>query len=125
MLPPTFRTATNSRAYRKARCPTGSSTTAKSTQIWNRTIGSTCPRNNLRKDSHSRGITGSSSGGICAFNAAWFHNELFSRVVSRIGSFTSIQWHPGEIEGGNIYPFKIRKEAKRNIRVWLQDGAND
>ena len=80
---------------------------------------------NIRKDAYSRGITGSSSGGICAFNAAWFHNELFTRVISRIGSFTSIQWHPGEIEGGNVYPFKIRKEAKRNIRVWLQDGAND
>lgn len=80
---------------------------------------------NIRKDAYSRGITGSSSGGICAFNAAWFHPELFSRVASRVGSFTSIQWHPGEIEGGNVYPFKIRKEAKRNIRVWLQDGEND
>jgi enterochelin esterase-like enzyme len=80
---------------------------------------------NIRKDAYSRGITGSSSGGICAFNAAWFHPEMFSRVLSRVGSFTSIQWHPGEIEGGNVYPFKIRKEAKHNLRVWLQDGAND
>jgi enterochelin esterase family protein len=80
---------------------------------------------NLRPDSYSRGIAGSSSGGICSFNAAWFHPELFSRVLSRIGSFTSIQWHPGAIDGGNVYPFKIRKEAKRNIRVWLQDGSND
>jgi hypothetical protein len=24
-----------------------------------------------------------------------------------------------------VYPFKIRKENKRDIRVWLQDGAND
>ena len=24
-----------------------------------------------------------------------------------------------------MYPFKVRKEPKRNIRVWLQDGAND
>jgi len=80
---------------------------------------------NLRGDSYSRAIAGNSSGGICAFNAAWFHPELFSRVLSRIGSFTSIQWHPGTIDGGNVYPFKIRKEAKRNIRVWLQDGNND
>lgn len=80
---------------------------------------------NLRQDSYSRAIAGNSSGGICSFNAAWFHPELFSRVLSRIGSFTSIQWHPGVIEGGNVYPFKIRKEAKRNIRVWLQDGSND
>ncbi len=82
-------------------------------------------RYNIREDAYSRGITGSSSGGICAFNAAWFHPEMFSRVASRVGSFTSIQWHPGEIEGGNVYPFKIRKEEKRNMRVWLQDGAND
>ena len=46
-------------------------------------------------------------------------------MLSRIGSFTSIQWKPGEIDGGNVYPFKIRKEAKRNIRVWLQDGTED
>jgi enterochelin esterase family protein len=51
--------------------------------------------------------------------------SLSSRVLSRIGSFTSIQWHPGVIDGGNVYPFKIRKESKRNIRVWLQDGSND
>ncbi len=49
----------------------------------------------------------------------------FSRVLSRIGSFTSIQWQLGEIDGGNVYPFKIRKEPKRNIRVCLQDGSGD
>jgi enterochelin esterase family protein len=80
---------------------------------------------NLRKDGYSRAIAGDSSGGICAFNAAWQRPGEFSRVLSRIGSFTSIQWRPGEIDGGNVYPFKIRKEAKRNIRVWLQDGSGD
>ncbi len=80
---------------------------------------------NIRKDGYSRGISGSSSGGICAFNAAWWQNDQFSRVLSHIGSFTSIQWHPHEIEGGNVYPFKIRKEPKHNIRVWLQDGSED
>jgi enterochelin esterase-like enzyme len=80
---------------------------------------------NLRTDGYSRAIAGDSSGGICAFNAAWFKPDEFSRVLSRIGSFTSIQWRPGEIDGGNIYPFKIRKEPKRNIRVWLQDGSED
>ncbi len=80
---------------------------------------------NLRKDAYSRAIAGDSSGGICSFNAAWFEPGEFSRVLSRIGSFTSIQWRPGQIDGGNVYPFKIRKEAKRNLRVWLQDGAND
>jgi len=80
---------------------------------------------NIRKDGYSRGIAGNSSGGICAFNVAWHQPEQFSRVLSRIGSFTSIQWKPGVIDGGNVYPFKIRKEPKRNIRVWLQDGSGD
>jgi enterochelin esterase family protein len=78
----------------------------------------------LRKDAYSRAIAGQSSGGICAFNAAWQHPELFSRVLSMIGSYTSIQWKPG-IGGGHDYPFKVRKEPKRNIRVWLQDGMQD
>ncbi len=83
-------------------------------------------RYNLRSDGYSRAIGGESSGGICSFNAAWYFPDQFTRVFSRIGSFTSIQWHPGELEGGDIYPFKIRKETqKRNIRVWLQDGAED
>ncbi|MBI3207658.1 MAG: hypothetical protein HYZ37_02005 [Candidatus Solibacter usitatus] len=80
---------------------------------------------NIRKDGYSRGIAGNSSGGICAFNVAWFQQDQFSRVLSRIGSFTSIQWKPGVIDGGNVYPNKIRKEPKRNIRVWLQDGNMD
>ncbi len=79
----------------------------------------------LRTDGYSRALAGESSGGICAFNAAWFMPDQFSRVISRVGSFTSIQWKTGQPDGGNDYPFKIRKEPKRNIRVWLQDGFND
>jgi enterochelin esterase family protein len=80
---------------------------------------------NLRTDAYSRAIAGNSSGGICAFNAAYRRPELFSRVLSRVGSFTSIQWKPGVLDGGNLYPFLIRKDTKKNIRVWLQDGSND
>jgi enterochelin esterase family protein len=80
---------------------------------------------NIRRDAYSRAIAGQSSGGICAFNVAWQQPDQFSRVLSRIGSFTSIQWRPGLLEGGNVYPFKIRKEPRRNIRVWLQDGSED
>lgn len=79
----------------------------------------------LRTDGYSRAIAGESSGGICAFNAAWWRPEEFSRVYSRIGSFTSIQWKPGELDGGNVFPFAIRKQAKRNIRVYLSDGSED
>jgi enterochelin esterase-like enzyme len=80
----------------------------------------------LRPDGYSRAIAGESSGGICAFNVAWIIPDKFSRVHSAVGSFTSIQWRPQDkLEGGNVYPFKVRKEPKRNIRVWMSDGHDD
>jgi enterochelin esterase-like enzyme len=80
----------------------------------------------LRPDGYSRAIGGESSGGICAFNVAWLMPDKFARVHSAVGSFTSIQWHPEEkLDGGNVYPFKVRKEPKRNIRVWMSDGSDD
>jgi len=82
---------------------------------------------NIRKDAYSHAITGLSSGGICSFNAAWQMPDQFSRVISWIGSFESIQWKedPKVPDGGQDYPTKILREPRRNIRVWLQDGSND
>ncbi len=82
---------------------------------------------NLRKDAYSHAITGLSSGGICSFNAAWQMPDVFSRVLSWIGSFASIQWkeNPANSDGGQDYPDKILREPHRDIRVWLQDGSND
>lgn len=65
-----------------------------------------------------RCIMGMSSGGICAFNAAWERPDQFGRVVSHVGSFTNIR-------GGHIYPSRVRMNGKKPIRVFLQGGAND
>ncbi len=73
---------------------------------------------NLRDDAASHAIGGASSGGICAFTAAWHRPDLFGRVCSQIGSFTNIR-------GGNAYPELVRGEAKKPIRVFLYDGSND
>ena len=82
---------------------------------------------NIRKDSYSRAIMGLSSGAICSFNAAWQMPEQFSRVISWIGSFVSLQWkeNPANADGGQDYPDKVLRESKRNVRVWLQDGSRD
>jgi enterochelin esterase-like enzyme len=82
---------------------------------------------NIRTDAYSRAIMGLSSGAICSFNAAWQQNDQFSRVISWIGSFVSLQWkeNPENPDGGQDYPDKILRESKRNIRVWLQDGSRD
>jgi enterochelin esterase family protein len=81
---------------------------------------------NVRKDAYSRGIAGDSSGGISSFNVAWWQPDQFSRVLMRIASFANLQQnHPGQFDGGNTFPYRVRREEKRNIRVWSQDGAED
>jgi enterochelin esterase family protein len=82
---------------------------------------------NIRRDAYSRAVMGISSGGICSFNAAWQMPDQFSRVITWIGSFVSIQWkeNPAVSDGGQDYPEKVLREARRNIRVWLQDGNQD
>jgi enterochelin esterase family protein len=73
---------------------------------------------NLTKDPEGRAICGISSGGICAWTAAWERPDAFRKVLSHVGSFTNIR-------GGHVYPALIRKTEKKPIRVFLQDGAND
>ena len=73
---------------------------------------------NITKDPAGRATAGISSGGICAFTAAWERPNEFGRVLSHIGSFTNIR-------GGHIYPALIRKSEKKALKVFLQDGTND
>ena len=80
----------------------------------------------LRQDGYSRAIAGESSGGICAFNAAWSCPTNLRACIPAVGSFTSIQWRSKEnADGGNVYPFMVRKDPKRNIRMWMSDGTDD
>jgi enterochelin esterase-like enzyme len=72
----------------------------------------------LTTDPTRRTICGISSGGICAFTAAWFRPDAFGRVVSHCGSFTAIR-------GGHNYPFLIRSTERKPIRVWMQSGSAD
>ena len=72
----------------------------------------------LRKDAAGCAICGISSGGICAFTAAWERPDLFSKVISHVGSFTNIR-------GGDAYPGIIRKTERKPIKIFMQDGMND
>jgi enterochelin esterase family protein len=79
------------------------------------------------KDPLRRGIAGASSGGICAFNAAWQRPESFSKVFTTIGSFTNIRGviSKGAEKGGNLYPQMVLDSPKKNIRIFSQDGSHD
>lgn len=73
---------------------------------------------NLTNDPDQRAICGASSGGICAFTAAWERPDAFQKVLSHIGSFTNIR-------GGHNYQAVIRKTPKKPLRIFLQDGDHD
>ena len=75
-------------------------------------------RYTLTTDPERRALVGASSGGICAFTAAWERPDYFRKVVSHIGSFTNIR-------GGYVYPSLIRQTDRKPLRVFLQDGSND
>ena len=72
----------------------------------------------LSTDPARRIICGISSGGICAWTAAWFRPDAFGRVLSHCGSFTNIR-------GGHNYPYLVRTTPRKPIRAFLTSGAKD
>jgi gluconolactonase len=72
----------------------------------------------LSRDPNDRAIAGLSSGGIGAFTAAWQRPDLFSRVISTIGTFITMR-------GGDQYPGLIRKTEPKPLRIFLEDGSAD
>jgi hypothetical protein len=85
---------------------------------------------NLTQDPEGRAIGGTSSGAICAFTVAWERPDIFRKVISCIGSYTSIGYRPARdgqpmIPGGDLYPTLIRKNLIKPIKIFLQDGSND
>jgi enterochelin esterase-like enzyme len=73
---------------------------------------------NIAKDPERRGIGGASSGAIAAFTVAWERPNEFRKVLSIVGSFTNLR-------GGHAYADLVRKNDKKPIRIFLQDGRND
>jgi gluconolactonase len=73
---------------------------------------------NISSDANNRGIGGSSSGAICAFNVAWERPDSFRRVFSNIGTFVGLR-------GANELRTLVRKYEPKRLRVWLMDGSND
>lgn len=85
---------------------------------------------NVSNDPDQHLIGGTSSGAICAFTVAWHRPDVFHKVISMIGSFTSIGYSPAHdgkpmTPGGDLYPGLIRKSPIKPIKIFLQDGSND
>ncbi|MBI5833422.1 MAG: RICIN domain-containing protein [Armatimonadetes bacterium] len=72
----------------------------------------------LSERGNDRCIAGGSSGGICAFNAAWWRPDAFSRVYANSGSFVAFR-------GGHEFPTLVRKTEAKPIRAYLTTGTHD
>ena len=80
----------------------------------------------LTKNPEGRGAIGQSSGGAAAFTMAWFHPELYRRVISYSGSFTRLQRNATYPQGAwGYHETIIPAEEKKPIRIWMQVGSED
>ncbi|HEV8066170.1 MAG TPA: alpha/beta hydrolase-fold protein [Planctomycetaceae bacterium] len=82
----------------------------------------------LTKDPEGRATTGCSSGGSCAMIMAWYHPELYHRVLTYSGTFVNQQWpHNLETPHGawEFHERLIRNSPVRPLRIWMEVGDSD
>jgi len=82
----------------------------------------------LTKDPEGRATMGGSSGGSCALIMAWYHPELYHRVLTYSGTYVNQQypWNP-ETPGGawDFHRTLIPNSPKKPIRIWMEVGDRD
>ncbi len=79
-------------------------------------------------DPNGRATMGGSSGAACAFTMAWFHPELYRRVLSYSGTFVNQQSpeNPASLHGAwEYHEHLIPQSEVKPIRVWMQVGDHD
>ena len=80
----------------------------------------------VSKDPEARMTLGGSSGGIAAFSMAWFHPELYHRVVSYSGTFVNLQRSADVPHGGWEYPeHLLANNPAKPLHVWIHVSQND
>ncbi len=79
-------------------------------------------------DANARAVLGGSSGGAAALSMAWFHPELYRRVLVFSGTFVNLRNDPVAAPHGaweyheNFIP---KTTPNQPLRVWLEVGQND
>jgi enterochelin esterase-like enzyme len=82
----------------------------------------------LTKDPEGRATMGCSSGGSCAFIMAWYHPELYHRVLTFSGTYVNQQWPLNkETPGGawDLHEKLVPNSDPKPLRVWLEVGDRD
>jgi enterochelin esterase family protein len=82
----------------------------------------------LTKDPDRRATMGCSSGAAAAMSMAWYHPELYHRVLSYSGTFVNQQWpHSSETPHGawEYHERLIPSSPAKPIRIWMHVGDRD
>jgi enterochelin esterase-like enzyme len=82
----------------------------------------------LTKNPDDRATMGGSSGGSCALIMAWYHPELYRRVLTYSGTYVNQQWpHNDETPHGawGFHETLIPNSPPKPIRIWLEVGDRD
>jgi iron(III)-enterobactin esterase len=82
----------------------------------------------LTKDPDGRATMGGSSGGSCALIMAWYHPELYHRVLTYSGTYINQQWpySPDTPHGAwEFHEHLIPASIVKPIRIWMEVGDRD
>jgi enterochelin esterase-like enzyme len=82
----------------------------------------------LTHDPDGRVTMGGSSGGSCALIMAWFHPELYHRVLTYSGTYVNQQWpyDPQNPHGAwAFHEHLIPQTPRKPIRIWMEVGDKD
>jgi enterochelin esterase family protein len=82
----------------------------------------------LSRDPDSRATTGNSSGGSAALEMAWYHTDLYHRVLTYSGTFVNQQYPYNPATPGGAWEFHksiIPNSPVKPIRIWMEVGDRD
>jgi enterochelin esterase-like enzyme len=82
----------------------------------------------LTKDPDGRATMGGSSGGSAALIMAWYHPELYRRVLTYSGTYVNQQWPPSAETPHGAWEFHeklIPNSPAKPIRLWMEVGDRD
>jgi enterochelin esterase-like enzyme len=82
----------------------------------------------LTRDPDGRAAMGGSSGGSCALIMAWYHPELYHRVLTYSGTYVNQQWpyNPATPHGAwEFHEHLIPAGPPKPVRIWLEVGDRD
>jgi iron(III)-enterobactin esterase len=82
----------------------------------------------LTKDPDGRATMGGSSGGSCALIMAWYHPELYHRVLTYSGTYVNQQWpsNPQTPHGAwEFHEHLIPNTPAKPLRIWMEVGDRD